>query len=184
MSWLLGAFPLASYQDEWLIHGVLGYLLTLYVEHAYGADDARYRYGAGRRDCSPARTLENADAVLRARRFLKLHDTVIAFERQGLSYVLRNTDFFEHHERATPLFQELLRCKATVLMHMVDHRMPKEHDNLMAAISRTLKAPEIVRGGQSKQDESRAGDGSTHPDDAMVREEGLPLWHALLRPFL
>lgn len=99
---------------------------------------------------------------------MKLHDTVIAFERQGLSYVLRNTDFFEHHERATPLFQELLRCKATVLMHMVDHRMPKEHDNLMAAISRTLKAPEIVRGGQSKQDESRVGDGSTHPDDPMV----------------
>lgn len=49
MSWLLGAFPLASYQDEWLVHGVLGYLLTLYVEHAYGADDARYRYGPSAR---------------------------------------------------------------------------------------------------------------------------------------
>jgi hypothetical protein len=80
-----------------------------------------------------------------------MHDSVIALERQGRSIPLRNVFACELFEAYQPWNVELLRLKSCVCAHMIDHRMPQEHENLRMAIHRALKAPLVVRVPPTRQ---------------------------------
>jgi hypothetical protein len=77
-------------------------------------------------------------------RFLKMHNAVVALERQGRSVPLRNQNAYWLHEMYLPWGLEILKLKSCVCAHLIDHRMPQEHENLRMAVYEALKSPALV----------------------------------------
>jgi hypothetical protein len=62
-SWLLPRVRPRTWRDLWIRHGLVGYLVTLYVKRRYGLDEYRYR-------------------------LLQLRDAVVALERWGCMWIV------------------------------------------------------------------------------------------------
>jgi hypothetical protein len=101
-SWLLPRVRPRSTRDRWIYHGVLGYLLLLYVRRRYGEHEYRYR-------------------------LLRLMDAVTALERSGQSTPLLPPDsVLLASEVYSPASLELVRVKPPIILHMIEQRVGRK----------------------------------------------------------
>ena len=117
-SWLKSSISLSCYNDEFIIHGTIGYLLNFYCEEVYGEDDGRYRYQ-------------------------KMYDTVINLEKMGRGYSL--ISFFpENYENFHPYFNLYMKCKSTVLFQLIENRVGGK-DPMRIVIKHIIKSPALYK---------------------------------------
>ncbi|GAB5030883.1 dna repair enzyme, partial [Nannochloropsis oceanica] len=101
-SWLLPRVRPRFTRDRWIYHGVLGYLVLMYVRRRYGEHEYRYR-------------------------LLRLMDAVTALERSGQSTPLLPPDsVLLASEIYSPASLELVRVKPPVIMHMIEQRVGRK----------------------------------------------------------
>ena len=101
-SWLLPRVRPRFTRDRWIYHGVLGYLILLYVRRRYGEHEYRYR-------------------------LLRLMDAVTALERSGQSTPLLPPDsVLLASEIYSPASLELVRVKPPVILHMIEQRVGRK----------------------------------------------------------
>lgn len=110
-SWLCAVMPLSSRDAEFIIHGTIGYLLNTYVDTVCGEDDGQYR-------------------------FSKIYDTVIAYEKMGLSFSLVPT-FPEQYVNSTPYFSAYMIAKSTVLLYLIENRISSSQSSTVSFSSTT-----------------------------------------------
>jgi len=117
-SWLLPRLRPRFSRDRWIFHGVLGYLLLLYVRRRLGEHEYRCR-------------------------LLRLMDAVIALEREGQSMPLLPPDsLLLAREMYSPANLELVRVKPPIIMHMIEQRVGRKplRDVLRSVACPTLAA--------------------------------------------
>ena len=96
-SWLLGALPLDSSDLEFLIHGLAGLLLQVYVEQVFGSEEA----------------------ICRLR---KLTDTVLEMDKAGKGGALTQ-QYPLPYSRLGAEWRVYVRAKSTVLFTLLESRM-------------------------------------------------------------
>lgn len=114
-SWFKSALHISSYEAEFIIHGVVEYLLNYYCE-IFGEDDAKYR-------------------------FQKRYDTVVALEKQGRGFPLSNF-FPETYEVFDVYFAQYLTSKSAVLLQLMEHRIGGK-DPMRIALKQLIRSPGI-----------------------------------------
>jgi len=116
-SWLLPRVRPRFTRDRWIYHGVLGYLLLLYVRRRYGEHEYRYR-------------------------LLRLMDAVTALERSGQSTPLLLPDsVLLASEVYSPASLELVRVKPPIILHMIEQRVGRKP---LRDVLRSVACPTIV----------------------------------------
>ena len=102
-SWLLPRVRPRMSRDRWIYHGVLGYLLLLYVRRRYGEHEYRYR-------------------------LLLLMDAVTALERSGQTMPLQPPvdSVLLTSEAYSPANLELVRVKPPLILHMIEQRIGRK----------------------------------------------------------
>lgn len=113
-SWLKSDVPIASYENEFIVHGLIGYLIEFYLEEVYGEEEGKYY-------------------------LQKRIDTVISLEQQGQGFAL--CSFYpEQYERFTYYYGEYLIAKAMVLFHLIENKIGGR-DTMRIALKQIVKAP-------------------------------------------
>ena len=115
-SWMKSSLPLSSYETKFILHGVVGYLLNVYVEEVFGEEESKYRYQ-------------------------KQYDTIIELEKQGMAMPLF-TFSPEYYEVFTQEFGEYVKCKATVLFHLIESHIGGK-EPLRAVLLQIIRSPPL-----------------------------------------
>ena len=93
---IINCILLDNYRGEFIIHGLVGYLMNRYIDTVFGSHDSNYR-------------------------FQKMHDTVLHLESSGYAYSLFSLEDYELYERFSPQFIVYMRNKAPVVFHMMEN---------------------------------------------------------------
>ncbi len=115
-SWLLGALPLDSADMEFLLHGLVGLLVQVYVEQLFGSADA-------------------------ASRLQKMTDTVIEMDKAGRGGAL-SQQFPVPTNRFGTEWRAYVRAKSTILFSLLETRMGGR-DAMRLAIQALLHSPSL-----------------------------------------
>jgi hypothetical protein len=113
-SYLKSGLPLDCYDSQFIIHGIIGYLLTLYIDHVYGEDDCKYR-------------------------LQKYIDSVVEIEKLGHSTKLVNLSP-ESFSGFCNINSSLMVSKSTVLMFIIENKLGGR-ESMREAIVNIIKSP-------------------------------------------
>jgi hypothetical protein len=114
-SWLKSDIPISSYENEFILHGVIGYLVCFYLEEVYGEDEGRYY-------------------------LQKMMDIVISLEQQGKGYPLSSSFYPEKYEVFSMAFGQYLLAKSMVLFQLIENKIGGR-DSMRIALKQMIKAP-------------------------------------------
>lgn len=96
-AWLTSTVPIASYEDEYILKGAVGYLLHFYMDEVYGEDEGQYFYQ-------------------------KHLDAVLAFEKQSRAVALQGF-YPERYDIFTVFGGEYMSAKALVVFHLLEQML-------------------------------------------------------------
>lgn len=123
-SWLKSALPITSYDCEFIIHGIVGYLLNIYCENVFGEDEGKYRQQ-------------------------KLKDVVSEWEKSDRACALAG-GFPERHESLTPSHRQYVFAKSTVLIHLIENQalvntadVNSIHEHMRTALGQIIRSPPL-----------------------------------------
>eukprot|EP01034_Spumella_vulgaris_P029171 gene29171-36173_t len=120
-SWFKSSVLISSYLQEYILHGVTGYVLNYYIESVYGEDECRYYYQ-------------------------KQYDCVIALERLGKGFSLYGTTFYpESYAQFGHATQEYMTNKAAVLFQLLENKIANGRDPLRIVLKHIISSPPLYK---------------------------------------
>ena len=117
-SWLKSGLPIDSYNSEFIVHGVVGYLTNIYIDHVFGEDIGQFR-------------------------FQKMVDFIVEYEKMGKGKQL--VSFYpENYDCLSPVFRQYNYYKSALLLSLIEHRLGGK-DPMTMALSEIIKSPPLVQ---------------------------------------
>jgi hypothetical protein len=117
--YLCATLPVSGYIQQYLLHGIVGYLLHLYVRSVFGEDESSFH-------------------------LLKVVESVVALSKLFPSTIMRpiaTVSLPETFEQFLPWSQAYLVLRSIVLLHILETRVGGS-EPIRQAIQQLLKAPE------------------------------------------
>lgn len=132
-SWFKSSVWIDSYENEFIIHGLVQYLVSFYIDEVFGEDEGKYHVQ-------------------------KMLDIVLSLEKQGRGFPLA-AFYPERYEIFSGHFVEYLKAKSLLLMNLLENRVGGR-DSMRMALKRMIRSPFLYKSKSGNGSERRGGDNS------------------------